>query len=67
MARPRESNRHLPKYVYPHHGAWWFRPPNGENTRMGLAQPAREAPRKHRPAAAGIAAGCATVSSAERP
>lgn len=34
MARPRESNRHLPKYVYPHHGAWWFRPPNGENTRI---------------------------------
>jgi len=34
MARPRESNRHLPKYVYEHHGAWWFRPPSGDNLRI---------------------------------
>lgn len=34
MARPRDTNRHLPKYVYEHHGAWWFRPPSGENTRI---------------------------------
>lgn len=34
MGRPRDSDRHLPKYVYPHHGAWWFRPPSGENTRI---------------------------------
>lgn len=34
MARPRESNRHLPKYVYEHHGAWWFRPPSGDNCRI---------------------------------
>jgi integrase len=34
MARPRKSNRHLPKYVYEHHGAWWFRPPNGGPSRI---------------------------------
>ncbi len=35
MARPRKSNRHLPKYVIVHHGAYWYRPPSGEDVRIG--------------------------------
>lgn len=34
MARPRSTNKHLPKYVREHHGSWWFRPPNGGNVKV---------------------------------
>lgn len=35
MARPKTEHRHLPKYVYVIHGAYWHRPPGGPNTRIG--------------------------------
>lgn len=35
MARPRKSNSHLPKYVIVHHGSYWYRPPSGEDVRIG--------------------------------
>jgi integrase len=34
MARPRTSNKHLPKYVSIVHGSYWYRPPNGENVNV---------------------------------
>jgi len=34
MSRAREKHKHLPKYVYLVHGAYWYRPPNGKNERL---------------------------------
>jgi integrase len=34
MARLRETNKHLPKYVTIVHGSYWFRPPNGESVKV---------------------------------
>lgn len=34
MGRKRQTHKHLPKYVYPHHGAYWYRPPVGEQLRI---------------------------------
>jgi integrase len=34
MARPRTSNKHLPKYVTIIHGSYWYRPPNGKAVRI---------------------------------
>jgi integrase len=34
MARPRTTNKHLPKYVTIVHGSYWFRPPNGEAVKV---------------------------------
>lgn len=30
MARPRTTNKHLPRYVTVIHGSYWYRPPNGK-------------------------------------
>jgi integrase len=35
MARPRTSNKHLPKYVTIIHGSYWYRPPNAKAVRIG--------------------------------
>jgi len=35
MSRPRKTNRHLPRYVIVHHGAYWYRPPTGDDVRIG--------------------------------
>jgi integrase len=37
MARPRLSNKHLPKYVAIIHGAFWYRPPKQKAVRIGPA------------------------------
>jgi hypothetical protein len=37
MARPRTTNKHLPKYVTVIHGAFWYRPPNGKAERICAA------------------------------
>jgi integrase len=34
MARLRETNKHLPKYVRIEHGSYWFRPPNGDGVKV---------------------------------
>jgi integrase len=34
MARLRETNKHLPKYVTIVHGSYWFRPPNGDAVKV---------------------------------
>jgi len=34
MSRARTRYKHLPKYVTVIHGAYWFRPPSGENIRL---------------------------------
>jgi hypothetical protein len=34
MSRPRKTQKSLPKYVRLHHGAYWFRPPNGKPVRL---------------------------------
>ena len=35
MSKPREVNKHLPKYVTVIHGSYWYRPPGGELRRIG--------------------------------
>lgn len=35
MARPRTKNAHLPMYVVPIHGSYWYRPPDGQDVRIG--------------------------------
>lgn len=35
MARPRTKNAHLPMYVVPIHGSYWYRPPDGPDVRIG--------------------------------
>ena len=35
MSKPRQKNLHLPKYVTVIHGAYWYRPPEGEPVRIG--------------------------------
>lgn len=37
MARPRKTNKHLPKYVTIVHGAFWYRPPKSKAVRIGPA------------------------------
>jgi integrase len=37
MARPRTTNKHLPKYVTIIHGSFWWRPPKGKAERIGAA------------------------------
>lgn len=34
MARPRTTNKHLPRYVTVIHGSYWYRPPNGRATNL---------------------------------
>lgn len=34
MARPRTTHKHLPKYVNPIHGAYWYRPPGAKAVRV---------------------------------
>lgn len=34
MSRPRERNKHLPKYVTIIHGSYWYRPPNGKPQKL---------------------------------
>lgn len=35
MSRPRKTHIGLPKYVRVEHGSYWYRPPDGENVRIG--------------------------------
>lgn len=34
MARPRTTNKHLPRYVTIIHGSYWYRPPNAKQQRL---------------------------------
>ena len=34
MGRPRTTNKHLPRYVYVVHNAFWYRPPNAKGERI---------------------------------
>lgn len=34
MSRPREKNKHLPKYVTIIHGSYWYRPPNAKPQKL---------------------------------
>lgn len=38
MARRRDSNAHLPRYVYLIHGSYWYRPPNEKAVRIGAEE-----------------------------
>jgi len=35
MSRPRKTNQHLPKYVRVEYGSYWYRPPDGQNVKIG--------------------------------
>lgn len=42
MARPRERNRHLPKYITIRHGAYWYQPPDVKAVRVSAVGEERE-------------------------